>query len=213
MLMEWRDDLFIYPAVKRAVAWLSGLAATFALAAAALSLLALACFCLGATQAGAYAAGMSQFISRLVVVVVSLLTPWCHNVLLAGRGGDITRWLAGFGVYLGLLVLVCSAYTAFSFELLLPRQDDVALMLLTLLLAITLFNLPRMAAASPWLRAGIVLTPLLLLLVELTDLPLLLLPNALLKLLAAALLFPLLRRLRAFAPRIIGMPGRNATGA
>ncbi len=210
--MKTSESPFIYPAVKRAVAGLAGLAAAVAAACAGLSLLANALLWLGLPQYAMPCGSMSQLMARLLVVGISLLAPWCHNVLLAGRGGDITRWLAGFGVYLGLLVLICSLYTAFSFELLLPRQDDVVLMLLTLLLAVAVFNLPRMAAASVWRRASIVLAPPLLIAVELTDIPPLLLPNAAFKLLAAALLLPQLRQLRAFAPRIIGMPGKNQDG-
>ncbi len=208
--METTDEPFIYPAVKRAVAWLAGLAAVLALAAAVLSLLCIAGFCLGLPGFALLCGTASQLMSRLLIVALGLLVPWCHHVLLAGRGGDISRWLAGFGVFLALLVLACSAYSAFVPELLLPRQDDVVLMLLVLMLSIAAFNLPRMAAASAGRRAAIVLAPLLLLLVELTDIPPLLLPAAALKLMAAALLFPQLRRLRQVAPLIVSMPERDA---
>ncbi len=207
--METTDAIFIYPAVKRAIAWLAGLAAVLVLAAALLSLLCIGAFVLALPELGMLCGTLSQFMGRLLVVVLALLVPWCHYVLLAGRGGDVSRWLACFGIFLGGVVLVCSSYTAFSFELLLPRQDDVVLMLLVLMLFVALLNQPRMVAASAWRRAGIVLAPLLLLFVELSDMPALLLPNAVLKLLAAALLFPLLRRLRQIAPLIISMPERD----
>ncbi len=206
--METTDSPLIYPAVKRTVAWLAGLAASLALTGAALSLLALLALLTGLHAYAFPCCDASLFMERLLAVVLSLLAPWCHSVLLAGRGNDITRWLAWFCVYLGGLILVCTLYTALTFELLLPRQDDVLLMLFTLMLSILLFNLPRMVAASVRCRTALILALLMLTAAELTELPaLILLPNAAFKIAAAALLVPLLLQLRRLAPRIISMPG------
>ena len=208
-MKEIPDNILIYPAVKHKAAWLAGLANALALTAAVLSLLCIGGLSLDLTEFALRCGSASQLMGRFLLAVLSLLSAWCHHVLLAGRGSDITRWLANLGIFMGGLVLVCSLYAAVTFERLLPRQDDVALMLITLLLFTALFNLPRMAAAPAGRRAAVVLAPLLLLLVELTDMPMALLPNAVFKLAAAALLFPQLRRLRQVAPLIVSMPERD----
>ncbi len=210
------DSPFIYPAVKAAAAWLAGFAALLALLCAAgalleigLAQLAVAQSSLSWLNAAIFCGTTSQLCLSLLTSALALLTPWCHQVLLAGRGNALTQWLAWFGALIALPVAASALVAAATRVPLLPGQLDLQLLILVLLLAIAAFNLPRMAAAPAWMRAALVASPALLIGALITDAPLLLPYGAGLKVLAAALLFLPLRRLRRFAPRIIGMPERD----
>ncbi len=205
-LLTAPDATFIYPRVRKAVAWLAGLGSLLALASAATALLELALAFFGLLPPALLAGAASQLCLQLFIICLGLLTPWCLHVLVAGRGNEVTRWLSWFCLVLALLFLACVAYTTLTFEPLMIRQAFLPLLLLVLLSCIILFNLPRMAAASCGRRIALAAAPLLLLFACLSDMPGTLLFCAAAKLLCALILTPLLRELRHMAPLIISMP-------
>ncbi len=200
------DTLLIYPAIKRTAAWVAGLAALLIMTSAGTALLELTLGFAGFISPALLAGATSHLCLQLHLVCLGLLAPWCLQVLVAGRGGDVTRWLAWFCAILALLILTCTVYSTLTFERLMIRQDSLPPLLLILLTCITAVNLPRMAAASLPRRAALTAAPILLLAADITDLPGLLPLCTAAKLLAAALLAPQLLQLRHTATRILTMP-------
>ena len=149
---------------------------------------------------------VSTFLLLLGICMLAVLASWCHTVLLAGQGVVITRWLLRMGALLAPLAPACWAYTLFSGSLLLYRQAELPLILAVLLLSAALVNIPRMAAA-PWqLQLRIAALPLLLLVVQVCDVPGMLWICTAFKLLTAWVAAAPLRQLAHLAPRIISMP-------
>ncbi len=212
-MMETSDSPLIYPAVKAAAAWLAGFAALLALVCAAGAVLEFAlvaaAFAGDSTktlQFALFAGDASLLCLRLLIVSLALLAPWCHQVLLAERGSFITGWLCWFGACIALPALASAVCAALASAPLLVGQDDLLLLILIILQASTLFNVPRMAAASLWQRTAIGAAPAILIIAFICGgIPLI---STAFKVLAAALLFLPLRALRRFAPRIVGMPER-----
>ena len=200
-------EYHIFPFVKRGVAKIAT-AAQYVLAAAAMCSVAFAlCFAMGC---GVWIL-MYCFMDILITVellLLSILAPWCHTVLLAGRGLTLTRALSYFCTAMGLIMLVCEAYYIITGTVLMVRQGQTPYFITTVLLLCTLFNQPNMAAAP--LRWRITL-PLFFLFLLFTIITLGIFPylTTLSLVLSALLGYPHLKRLAAAAPLIISMPPRN----
>lgn len=199
-------EYHILPVVRQWVARLSTATRYTLIACAALALLEPLLLIARLPLPGIACGMLSTVFLYTGISLLVILTAWSHTVLLAGRGNVITRWLVWVGALLSPLAPICWVYTLINGKLLLYRQGELPVILATLLLVTSLINLPRMAAA-PWqLQVKLVLLPLLLLLVLITDIPGLVLVCAGLKLLTAFVGGNPLRQLTAAAPRIISLP-------
>ncbi len=201
------DEILIYPVVRRVVSRLATLASALAFASAVCALLELLLLALN-VSGGLWAGALSGVLSKLLAAVLCLLSPWCHTVLLAGRGFDVTRWLTWFLAVAGLAILACLLEMFVSPKPFLSHPENLPPMALILMSVIAAFNLPRMAAAPLGWRVAIVAAPALLLAANVADLPvfLLMLAAAALKLAAAFALLPLMRALGHAAPLIVSLP-------
>ena len=199
----------ILPAVRRLVAILAA-AARYALVACAWLALAEPLLFMLYLPLGGIACGMaSSFLLQVAVALVVLVATWGHMVLLAGQGIVVTRWMLVACAWLAPVSPVCWVYTLFSGKLLLYRQEELPFILCVVLLLAVLLNIPRMAAARWQLQLRVALVPLLLLLVLCCDVPGMVLPCLVFKVLSAWLAAAPLRGLQSAAPRIISMPERD----
>ena len=204
-------EYHIFPFVKQGVAKIAT-AARFSLAAAAVcSVACTLCWALG-SGVGVLFYCLTELMMAAELLLLSILAPWCHTVLLAGRGLTLTRALSYFCTAMGLIMLVCEAYYIITGTLLMPRQGETPYFIITALLLCTLFNLPNMAAAPLRWRITLPLFLLFLLFSIITSgifvgvLPFL---SATSLAVSALLGYPHLRRLAATAPLIISMPPRQ----
>ena len=202
-------EYHLLPVVKRCAGHLATALRWVLVACALLAVAELVLLPLHQVLAGILCGIVSSFLLQLGLCLLVVLAAWCHAVLLAEQGTVVTRWLLRVGAILSPLAPICWAYTLFSGELLLYRQAELPLILGVLLLVAALVNIPRMAAARWHLQLRVVVLPLLLLLVQLCDVPGLLWICAVFKLLAAWLAFSPLRLLASLAPRIISMPDKE----
>ncbi len=199
----------ILPAVRRLVAMLAA-AARYTLVGCAVLALAEPALLVLRVPLGGIACGLaSSFLLLAAVSLVVLLAMWSHAVLLAGQGNAITRWMLVLCAWLTPVAPVSWVYTLFSGKLLLYRQGELPLILCVVLLMAVLLNIPRMAAARWQLQLRVVLVPLLLLAALCCDVPEMLLPCLVFKVLCAWLAAAPLRALQSVAPRIISMPERD----
>lgn len=151
----------------------------------------------------------SKFLFTTAICLLVILAAWGHTVLLAERGFTLSRWMIWVGAMLAPLVPVCWCLGLFGGKMLLYRQEEMPLILGTLLLFCALINLPRMAAASWQLQVRIVALPVLLILVDILDVPGLILACTAFKFLVFLVAGDPLRKLAAVAPRIISLPPRG----
>lgn len=199
-------EYHVLPVVRQVVARLAA-AARYTLVACALLALAEPLFLLLMWPLAGIACGMvSALLLQLAVALLVLLAMWCHAVLLAGQGISMTRWLLRVCAVLVPVAPVGWVYTLLTGKLLLYRQAELPLILCVVLLMAGLLNIPRMAAARWLLQLRVVLLPLLLLLALCCDVPGLVLPCIVFKLLATWAALAPLKQLQTVSPRIISMP-------
>lgn len=204
-------EYHIFPIVRKGVAKIAT-AAQHTLAAAALC--SVGCSLCVALDSGVaillYL--LTQLLFTAELLMLSILAPWCHTVLLAGRGMGLTRALSHFCTAMGLIMLVCEVYYIATGELLMVRQEQTPYFIITALLLCTLLNLQNMAAAPLRWRITLPLFFVFLLLFIITSgifigiFPYL---ATLLLVLSTLCGYPHLKRLAATAPHIISMPPRN----
>lgn len=163
--VEWRDEILIFPAVKRAVSVLAKVTAWGYVAAAALWLMGLAllvwaAFCLSADEVSEEAivwvscfeianfiCGAGHvFLLALLVPCLYLLALWCHQVLLAGRGISAMRWLLLILLFFSFLHPLCEGWLLWSGKPLLTNQVLLPAVLYTVLPCAFTVNWFRMAA-------------------------------------------------------------------
>lgn len=220
--LEWRDEYLIFPAVKRAVSVLAKVTAWGFVAAAALWLLGLALL-VGKTVLFASAGtsdavidelsrwelafflcgGGREFLLALLMPCLYLLALWCHQVLLAGRGTAVTRWLLLCLLFFAFLHPVCTGWLLLSYKPLLANQMLLAPVLYTVLPCVFAVNWFRMAALPLRYR-------LLLIFFLLALLGSYILAGSFLALLLPCFSFVPLRRLAAYAPLIVSLPPVDA---
>lgn len=199
-------EYHILPVVRQGVAWLAAAARYGLVACAALAVAEPLLYLLQWPLCGIVCGMASAFLMLLALALVLVLACWAHTVLLAGQGTFVSRWLLRVCALLAPVAPVCWGYSLVTGKVLLYRQSELPLLLCVVLLLAGLFNIPRMAAARWTLQLRVVVLPLVLLAVLCCDMPGLLLPCAVLKILAAWAAVGPLRMLQAVAPRIISMP-------
>lgn len=157
--VDWKAEMLIYPAVKRAVSVLAqvtlwGYVAVFLLAPP-LSLILLSfapsCDCLP------FFGALEHFVDALLLLCLYLLALWCHQVLLACRGNGVTRWMLLLLAAIAGLHTVCEGGTALTGRYLLANQDFLPAALNTALVACVSLCWGRMASASLRLRVRLLL--------------------------------------------------------
>ncbi len=219
--LEWRDEYLIFPAVKRAVSVLAKVTAWGFVAAAALWLLGLALLVgeLGLLSAAGdsdealvwlsrcemiqFLGGVGrEFLLALLLPCLYLLALWCHQVLVAGRGTAVTRWLLLFLLLFAFLHPVCEARLLLSGKPLLANQLLLPAVLYTVLPCVFALNWFRMAALPLRYR-------LLLLCFLLALLGNYILCGSLCVFLLPCFSFVPLRRLAAYAPLIVSLPPKD----
>lgn len=219
--LEWRDEYLIFPALKRAVSRLAQLTAWGFVAAAALWLLGLALLVgeLGLlSSAGNSDEALvwgsrcemtkflcivgSEFLQSLLLPCLYLLALWCHQVLLAGRGTVVTRFLLLCSLFFAFLHPVCAGWLLLSGKPLLVNQMLLPAVLYSVLPCVYAVNWFRMAALP--LRYRLLLLCFLLALVGNY-----ILPGSFFVLLLPCLSFVLLRRLAQTAPLIVSLPPKE----
>lgn len=218
---EWRDEILIYPAVKRAVAMLARVTAWGFLSAAALWLLGFALL-LGAMilipEASApeeatiwvtyyeivnFICGAGrEFLLALLLPCLYLLALWCHQVLLAGRGITVTRWLLLCMLFFAFLHPVCMGWEALCGKPLLVNQFILPAVLYTVMPCVFAANWFRMAALP--LRYRLLLLFFLLSLVGNY-----ILMGSFFVLLLPCFSFVPLRLLATYAPLIVSLPPKE----
>lgn len=222
--MDWREEMLIFPAVKRAVSQLAKVTAWGFVAAAALWLLGLALLVVAVMlfpvaelpeEMPVWASAMEsallicgagcEFLLALLLPCLYLLALWCHQVLVAGRGTAVTRWLLLFLLLFAFLHPVCEGWLLLSGKPLLANQMLLPAVLYTALPCVFALNWFRMAALPLRYR--------LLLLCFLLALPgNYILMGSLCVLLLPCFSFVPLRRLAAYAPLIVSLPPKDNEG-
>lgn len=201
-----KEDWQIHPAVKRlvtALAWGGVGMAVITVAGSVLELL-VALFG-GGTVAVAF--GLTAQLSMIYLICICCwLMPWCHDVLLAGRGLVETRLIAQLGSIAALLLAALTTAGLGSGRYLHPWQADLPCVCAAALAVVMITNLPNMSAAERYHRLAIVMLPLLMLGSYITNAPELFLWNDLCNIACGLLALGHLRRLGQSAPYIAGMP-------
>lgn len=150
---------------------------------------------------------ISDALCLALLALISMLCPWCHEVLVAERGSPVTRFLSLLTGLFGLFLLLDTIYSAFTqYDLLTNR--DLATLGLSLGLSFTvIININNIAAAPLWLRLSLAVAGVCYIgcVLCIGIIPLLL-PFTLLKLVSALLLAKPLAILRRNAPRIASLP-------
>lgn len=203
--VEWRDEYLIFPVVKCAVAVLAKVTLGLYIAAALMWLVGLVVLCTAPYEGSALflmAVGLGELLSALAVPCLYVLALWCHQVLLAGRGMAVSRWLLLFLLFFAFLHPVCASYTLVTEQLLLVNQALLPAMLYTVLPCVFLFNRGRMAALPLRYR-------MLLLFFLLALLGQYILQGSFLILLMPCFSFAPLRLLARYAPQIVCLPPRE----
>lgn len=201
-----RTEILIFPVVKGLVARLASCALGCGLASAVAALAELTLAPLGFIPAALFAGQASSLLFVLFLSGLSLLAPWCHEVLLARRGRVLTRFLMAMGGVMGLLLLAGVVYSLLVGMPLFLRQGELPLMISLVLTVCLLVNMPLMAAAPLRLRVRLACFSLVLLATAVTETPLLVALNDLCRILAVLLGFSPLLTLRQVAPRIVSLP-------
>ncbi len=201
-----KDEFLIFPLVRSLISRLAGCARVCALAAAATAVAELVLAPLGFIPAALFAGQTSSLLFALFLSSVSLLAPWCHEVLLAHRGRGFSRFLLMLGGMLGLLLLAGQICFLLTGQLMLLRQGEIPLMISLLLLVCIWINIPLMAAAPLLLRLRLAVFPLMLLATAVTDDPSLVAINDIGRILTVLLVTSPLLRLKRVAPRIVSLP-------
>lgn len=199
-------EVLIYPVVRALVAKLAALGAGVALACALTAAGELILAPLGHPEAALFAGSLSELFMSLFLALIMWLALWCHMVLLAGRGMELTRYFLLVAAVLSLLMPVCSGYLMFAGEPLLLRQADLPL-ICTLLLAICVYlNLPRGVAAG-WIRLSLLsVFAAASLLYALSNVQAFVWINDLLKILACGAIWHPLRELSRYTQRVVALP-------
>lgn len=157
---------------------------------------------------GFFALHLSDLLFEILLILMSILLLWCHNVLLAARGHHLTRFLAGFTTIMAAIYTACIVYSTITGERLLLKQDILSTILPLFILICVLTNLNFMAAASRRLRTSLCIFAMGLFCAGLT-LAVLPLHCLIFKMIAFFCGYRLLCKLENIAPRIISMPERH----
>lgn len=150
---------------------------------------------------------ISDALCLALLAFISMLCPWCHEVLVAGRGSPITRFFSlPIGLF-GLFLLLDTIYSTLTQYDLLTNRDLMTLGLSLGLSFTVIININNIAAAPLWLRISLAVAAVCYIgcALSIGIIPLLL-PFTLLKLASALLLAKPLGILRRNATRIASLP-------
>lgn len=215
--VDWREEMLLYPVVKQAVSVLARVTAWGYVAVALLWLAGLLLLGFGYACVSVFGAEpITDVVSLLTVMSVctyvlsqllyALLLPclyvtaiWCHEVLLAGRGLGLTRWMLLFLLLFSFLCPVCEIYTAVTGKLLLLNQFILPPVLATAPAAAVVMNWGCMTAAPLRLRVLLVLFGGALVLSYLAS-------GSLVLLLLPLVAWKPLRALARYAPLVASLP-------
>ena len=200
------DDVLIYPALRALVAklatWAAGLALLCALSALAELLLAP----VGLVGVALFCGSLSELLMSLLQPLVIWVGLWCHMVLLAGRGMELTRYGLLTVAVLALMMPVCTLYLLLVDEPLLLRQAELPLICNVVLAVCVLLNLPRGTAAGWWRLVLLSAYAIMAVFYSLTNMPELVWLSDICKIAACAAIYYPLRALSRYAPRVVSLP-------
>lgn len=205
------ENWYIFPLVKQIVSKLSALCGNLIIACAVAAVAELLFYFIGSIEAGIFCGLISGVLFTLVICLTTLLTFWCHHVLLAARGSSITRWMSLAACIMCGIMLTCEVYSMLFHEPLLIRQQESPFIIWAMLLFILIINFNNMVALSLPKRCLLILFLLLILSVLLTAIPELLIVNMVAKVLIVFTAYPIFRKLSSIAPQIVAMPELPAT--
>lgn len=201
-------EYFIFIPVKRFIAILTRICRWLLTLSLCTGLAGVALLFVGILGFGLFALHLSDLIFEILLILMSVLLLWCHNVLLAARGHHLTRFLAAFTVIMAVIYAACIVYSTITGERLLLKQDILSTILPLFMLICVLTNLNFMAAAPKKIRISLTVftTGLFCAGITLAVLPL---HCLIFKIIAFFCGFRLLCMLENIAPRIISMPERH----
>lgn len=203
------EEWYILPLVRQ---WVSRIAvgARYALwAMAILAVVELVCYLGGVILVGVAAGLVSQVLVWVCTLLLALLMPWCHMVLLAERGVELTRYLAWLNVFFAGGLVLCFGYTLATSDLLMVNQGYWPALVSLLTFCIMLVNVVKMAAAPVHVQVRLVVVPLVILVIYVIDSQGFVLLSCLFKLVLAWMLTSPLRWLASAAPAIIALPPKE----
>ena len=199
-------EVLIFPAVRSVVAKASRWAAALALGCAAAALADLALAPLGALEYALLFGGLSELFMSMLQPLTLWVGLWCHMVLLAGRGMELTRYGLLVAAVLSLLMPVCTTYSLVEGQPLLLRQADLPLICDFIFLVCVLLNVNRGVAVGWRMLTLLVLFAVAMLLYALTNVaPLVWFCNVC-KLIGCAAIWWPLRALSRYALRVVSVP-------
>lgn len=205
MTKHWQ----LLPVTKRTVTALAWAGAGMSTLTALGALLELALDLCG-QEALAYHCGVTAEVACVVLTAIcGLLMPWCHDVLMGGRGLAETRLLVWLGFACSVLMLTTTTLSLATGLLVHPLQADLPAIVSAILLVTLLLNIPNMAAARLANIVRIILLPSLLLAAYVTNDPALFLANDIVKLILGYAGFVILQAIAQTAPYIATMPPRH----
>ncbi len=208
---KMNEDWYIFPLVKQIVSKLSVLCGNLTIACAVVAVAELLFYFIGSIEAGIFCGLTSGFLFTLVLCLTTLLTFWCHHVLMAARGSSFTRWMCLAACIMCGIMLTCEVYSILYHEPLLIRQQESPFIIWAMLLFVLIINFNNMVALSLSKRWLLILFLLLILSILLTATPELLMVNTAAKVLIIFIAYPLSRQLSRLAPQIVAMPELPAT--
>lgn len=201
------ENTLILPGVRRAVSLLAAACRYTLITGAALSIAELLLLLLaGFLVPGLVCGFLSRLSVPIAVALLGLVIPWCHTVLLAERGWVLTRYLSLCTAVFALLYPLSDLWLFITGSPLIANHGLLPVVCCALWLVFSLLNLGHMAAARWHLQLRIVLIPILILIIIITDLPELLIICSVFKLLLLLAAGGPLRMLADAAPRIISLP-------
>ena len=199
-------DVLIYPAMRSLVAKLATWAAVLSLLCALCAFAELLLAPVGMVGAALFCGSLSELLMSLVQPMVMWVGLWCHMVLLAGRGMELTRYGLLAVAVLALLIPVCTLYLLLVGEPLLLRQAELPLICDVVLAVCVLLNLPRGIAAGWWMLVLLSTYAIMGVFYALTNMPELVWLSDMCKIAACTAICYPLRALSRYAPRVVSLP-------
>ncbi len=198
-------ELLIYPMVRECVARIAAVSAGVAMccAVSATGELVLAPF---SVPAALFVGSVSEVLMSILLTMLAWVAWWCHVVLLAGRGMELTRYAMLPVAVLSSLLPVCTFYAHMTGVYLLLHQADLPCICTALLLLCIILNLPRAKAAGVGMLVLIVLFGVSSLLYALTNVAALVWLSDICKSIACVAIYVPLRKLSRYARLVVSLP-------
>ena len=202
------DQWYIYPIVRQFITGLSRFLCSLIVVSA---LMALTEFLLMAASESyllpaLFCGNLSDILFALILIGMTIIAAWSHQVLLAGRGLLLTRILCHTAIILSIAYFICRLYTTFTGTALLIRQAEAPYIIWGILLLTAILNLGNMSAAP--ITSRVLLFALLIstLAVIMCEGPELWIFGIAAKILLLFISLPVFKRLATTAVAVIAMP-------